>query len=125
LRDRYQEFTAKGAGIVAIGMGTPDKAARFAKTRDIPFPLLADRTRESYRALNIRRGSWMEVSGPRVWWKGLKSIAGGEIQAPCREAPKQLGGVAVVDKGGEILLVHRSHDSSDNLPADELLDALP
>ena len=113
--------------MVAIGMGIPEMARDFRDKRDIKFPLLIDKERVSYKALKIKRGNANEVYGPAVVAKGALSVFKGNIQAlpPRRTDRMQLGGVAVVAKGGEIIFIHRSQDASDNLPLDEVMEALP
>jgi peroxiredoxin len=124
LRDRYQEFEEEGAEIVAIGMGTPDKAARFRKTRSIPFPLLADKDRQSYAAAGLRKGTAAGVIGPRVWATGVKGLAKGRGVALPRENPAQLGGTVVVHPGGRITHHHVAETSADNAPIESLLEAI-
>jgi hypothetical protein len=125
LSERYQEFEARGADVVAIGMGRVDMARHFAETRDIPFPLLVDHDRKSYRALGLESGSWMDVAGPKVWVRGLKATAKGHTAAIARQDPKQFGGVMVVAAGGEVLYLHKAQSSSDNPAIDDVLAALP
>jgi hypothetical protein len=125
LRDRYEDVRSKGAELIAIGMGRPTAAADFRERERIPFPLIVDHTKESYRALGMNRGGWADVVGPRVLWRSAKSILGGNMQGRARQDPLQLGGAVVVNAGGEVLYVHRSKNSSDNVPAEELIAALP
>ena len=125
MRDRYAEIEAAGAGVAAIGMGAIQRAARFKEELDIPFPLLVDRTRETYRLLELSRGSWNDVAGPKVWGRGLRSLVGGNAQTVRpREDPRQLGGAAVILPGDRLASVHRATTSSDNVPVDRLLGAL-
>ena len=126
MRDRYQDFEAAGAAVIVIGMGAIKRASKFRDELDIPFPLLVDRTRETYRLLELKRGNWNEVAGPKVWARGLRSIVGGNSQTVRpTEDPLQLGGAAVILPGGHLAYVHRAKSSSDNVPIDELLAALP
>jgi AhpC/TSA antioxidant enzyme len=125
LSERYQEFRERGADVVAIGMGRVDMAKHFADSRSIPFRLLVDHDKDSYRALGLGTGSWLDVTGPKVWVRGIKGMAKGHASALPRQDPKQFGGVMVVDKGGEVRYLHRAKDSADNPPIDEVLDALP
>jgi hypothetical protein len=113
--------------MIAIGMGMPEMAKDFRDKRKIRFPLLIDHERKSYKALKIKRGNANEVYGPAVIAKGALSVFKGNIQAlpPRRVDRMQLGGVAVIDKGGEILFIHRSQDAGDNLPVEQVLEALP
>ncbi len=125
LRGRYQEFQAKDANVAAVGMGTPEMAADFRDKKRVPFPLLVDATKQTYKALGLSRGSTMDVAGPRVWARGLKAFAKGQTQGlTIKQDPLQLGGAVVFERGGEVKLVHRAEDSTDNLSVGELLAAL-
>lgn len=122
LRDRYEEFEAADLSVVAIGMGWPEMAAHFKEEMQIPFPLLVDHDRKTYKALAIRRASPWEIYGPPVWIRGIKSILEYGQKIP-KQDPFQLGGAAVVDKAGEVLYLYRSRDSSDIPQLDEVLAA--
>jgi peroxiredoxin len=123
LRDHAQDFEARRARVVAIGMGIPEMAADFKEKQDIPFMLLVDQDRQTYKALELER-SVMAASGPQVWLKGAKSLLKGHGVARAQQDWQQLGGAMVVDKGGRVLLVHRAENSADNLPVQRLLEAL-
>ena len=120
----YEDFRSAGADIVAIGMGRPDMAADFKKRFEIPFRLLVDADQQSYRALDFKRGSLLDVAGPKVWGSGLKSMLRGTTAAPTTLDYRQLGGAAIVEPGGRLKFIHRSQSSDDNLPVEQLLDAL-
>lgn len=124
MRGRYQEFRERGADVAAIGMGWPAAAADFKATFEVPFPVLVDHTKETYRALELGHGTWWSVAGPPVWWRGIKGIVSGHPTALPKQDPKQLSGVAVVEPGGHVRYVHRAANSSDNPPVDEVLAAL-
>jgi hypothetical protein len=124
LRDHYEDFERVGANVLAIGMGIPEMAAHFRDTQDIPFPLLVDHTKQTYRALELGRGSWMDVAGPKVWARGAKSILSGTGQGVPKQDPLQLGGVIVVEAGGRVRYMHRAKTSSDNPKPEELSEQL-
>jgi hypothetical protein len=124
LRDRYEDFVSLGAEVVAIGMGDAPRARAFKEAMQIPFPVLIDRTRESYRLLELARGSWADLVGPKVWAKGLGSLAHGNVQKVPKEDPRQLGGAAVILPGSRLAFVHRAKTSADNVPVDRLLGAI-
>jgi hypothetical protein len=125
LRDRYEDFVAAGAEVVAVGMGASQRGRSFKEEMEIPFPLLIDRTRETYRLLELGHGSWTDVIGPKVWAGGLRSLAHGNVQKWPQEDPRQLGGAAVILPGSHLAFVHRAETSADNVPVDRLLEALP
>lgn len=111
---------------MSIGMGWPAAAADFRDTHEVPFPVLVDRKKETYRALQIQRGNVWEVAGPSVWLRTVRSLVTGRgIDIRAKQDPFQLGGVIVADKGGEILYSYRSKSSSDNPPTGEVIAALP
>jgi hypothetical protein len=124
LRDYHEDFERVGANLLAIGMGTPEMAAHFRDTQDIPFPLLVDHTKQTYRALELGRGSWMDVAGPKVWARGAKSILSGKGQGVPKQDPMQLGGAIVVEAGGRVKYIRRAKTSSDNPKPEDLLGQL-
>lgn len=127
MRDHYQEFKAKGAEVVVIGMGIPAMAIDFREQFNIPFPILIDSKRTTYQALNLKRGALRDFLGLHLWpgyFKGavLKGLGG--AMAKKGQDPAQLGGAVVVGKGGKLKLVQRANDAGDNAPAEKLLAAL-
>lgn len=122
---RYDEFTAKGADVAAIGMGIPEMAADFREKQDVPFPLLVDRTKQTYRALEMKRGTLWDVAGPPVWLRFAKGIFGGHGVDKPKQDPLQMGGVLVVDRGGDVLYEFRASASSDAPPIEDVLAAVP
>jgi hypothetical protein len=125
LSGRYEEFRAKGAEIAALGMGLPEMAADFREKQDVRFPLLVDRTKETYRALEMKRGTVWDVMGPHNWARYAKGLLSGHgVDKPAQD-PLQMGGVLVVDKGGDVLYEFRASAAADNPPVDEVLVALP
>lgn len=106
-------------------MGWPEMAAGFKNEFDIPFRLLVDTERLSYKALEIRRGSLMDVMGPSVWLPWTKAVLRGNFQGRPQLDVTQLGGALVVAPGGEVRYRHTAKNSADNAPVDDLLAALP
>ena len=122
MRDRYEDFT--GVNVAAIGMGWPAMAAHFKEEQQIPFPLLVDHKRETYRALEMKKSNAWNIYGPPVWIEGIKSIAKHGNKFP-KQDPMQLGGIVVAATGGKILYTFRAGASSEIAPLDEVLAALP
>jgi len=113
--------------VVAIGQGLPAMAADFKKKFKIPHPLLVDQKRTTYKALQLKKGKARDIVNPGVLAKGTLEVLKGNIQgvAPKGTSMTQLGGVVIVDKGGEIVFTHRSQNAADNLPVDEVMASLP
>lgn len=100
-------------------------AAYFREEFNIPFRLLIDHDQETYKALDIKRGTVVDLMGPAVWYRFAKGVVSGKGMAVAKQDVLQMGGVIVVDKGGEVLFEHRSQTSADNAPVSEVLAALP
>lgn len=124
MRDRHDEFVAAGANLVAIGSSSPRSTAAFASKRRVPFTLLSDRERRSYKALELKTGALGELVGPRVWKPALRALKRGAVQGVTDGSTRQLGGAMVVLPGGEVTLIHRAEDAADNASVDDLLQAL-
>lgn len=122
---REKEFTDRGAGLAAIGMGIPEMAADFREKQAIGFPLLVDRTKETYRALEMKRGTLWDVTGPQNWPRFVKGMLTGHGVDKPKQDPLQMGGVLVVDKGGKVVYEFRASAAADNPAVDDVLAALP
>jgi len=124
LRDRFSEFEGKGAGVVVIAMGLPAMAADFRDEYRIPFPVLVDQKRVSYKALGLKRAGWMKLLGPVVW-KYIGSVFKFGVSLPSKgQDPHQLGGTVVVRRGGQVAFVHSAQHAADNASVDQMLGAL-
>ena len=122
MRDHYGEFTARGLDIVAIGMGTPAMAADFRDKFSIPFRLLVDQEQETYKALEMKRGTMMDVVGPKVWLGAAKNALKGHFSSVTGLDVQQMGGVALVTQDGKLAYIHRAGNAPDNIPAEKLLE---
>ena len=122
---REEEFTAKGARLAAIGMGIPEMAADFRDKQGIGFPLLVDRTKQTYRALEMKRGNLWDVLGPKNWMRFAKGMVTGHGVDKPKQDPLQMGGVIVAEQGGKVRYTFRASAAADNPTVDEVLEALP
>ena len=98
-------------------------AANFKKEFEIPFTLLVDHNKETYRALKLERANPWHVYGPPVWIEGIRSILAFGNKFP-KQDPLQLGGVVVAEEGGNVLFVYRAKASSDIPPVDRVISTL-
>lgn len=124
LRDAYPRIQEKGAELVVVGSGKPEHAKDFAEERDLPFVLLTDPRRESYRAADLRRGmkSTFHLGTLK---NAARALASGQRQGVTRGDPWQQGGAFVIAPGGEVLLEQRSEQAGDHVDPDDLVEALP
>lgn len=120
-----EQFAKAGVKLVLIGQASPRQAAHFAKRQGISLPILADERRASYKVAGAKMGSINDLLGPKVFAKGLATIAStGKIQGRTVGNPAQLGGAAVIGPGEELIWSRMAKDASDNAPAEEILAAV-
>lgn len=124
LRDHYDEIRDAGADVVAIGLGNEAQAAHFKEKEGIPFELLVDRRKETYRALDLKRTSLYNLVGPPVWIRFGKALLRGKPSGKPKQDPYQLGGTAVVRPGGAVAFMQRAKDPADNYPVEKVLSHL-
>ena len=120
-----EEFEAAGLGLVLIGQATPRHAKHFRKRQGLSLTVLADEERDSYKVAGAKLGGVSELLGPKVFAKGLATIAStGKIQGRTIGHPAQLGGAAVIGPGDTVIWSRMAEDASDNATAEDILDAL-
>jgi hypothetical protein len=120
------DFDAAGVSLVLIGQATPRHAAHFRRRFDIDLPVLADESRDTYRAAGAKVATAGELLGPKSVSRGLKATLGsrGKVhQGRVIGHPAQLGGALVIAPGGEVTWSHMAEDASDNASPDEILAA--
>jgi peroxiredoxin len=119
------DLEATGGAIVLIGQATPRHAAHFRRRVELEWPVLADRTRESYRAAGAKVGTVGELLGPKAVTKGIRaSRRSGVVQGRTIGHPAQLGGVLVIATDGAVVWSHMSEDVSDNAAPADIVAAL-
>jgi peroxiredoxin len=133
LRDEHERISQAGGGVGLIGHGDPEAARAFATSKRLPFPLLLDRDRGTYRAYGLVPGRAMQVLGPRValpWLRAelssetrQRGLAGGSFL--------QMPGTFVIDpsgviraKGGTVRMAHRNAHVADTPSIERLVAAL-
>ena len=119
-----EEFEAAGVKLVLIGQASPRQAAHFRKRHGLSLTVLADEPRASYKAAGAKMGSIGDLLGPKVFAKGLATIAStGKMQGRTVGHPAQLGGAALIGPGDVVIWSRMADDASDNAPAEEILRA--
>jgi hypothetical protein len=119
-----EKFEAAGVKLVLIGQASPRQAAHFRRTQGLNLPVLADNDRASYKAAGTKMGSVGDLLGPKVFAKGLATIAStGKMQGRTVGHPAQLGGAAIIGPGDEVLWSRMAKDASDNASPAEILRA--
>jgi peroxiredoxin len=124
LRRSYDEIRDKGAELVAIGTGDARYARSFIDDEDIPFPVLLDEDGDAARAASVKKGSVLDLVGPRTVAGALKAAAAGHVQHRTGKRGSQLGATFVIGPGDQVRYEHIDGDVSDHAPLEDVLAAL-
>lgn len=124
LRDIDADIKAKGARIIAIGNGTAQQAAAFHKERELPFMLLTDPGRRSFKAAGLRR-SMGSTFNPTALRNGIETMRKGFRQGTVQGDAWQQGGAFVIAPGDDLLYSFVSGAGGDHPDPQELVAALP
>lgn len=122
MRDRLGDL---GDAVVALVTFTRPRNLRGYRSRfGLPYAVLADETRATYRDYGLGRGHWWRVWGPAtVRAYGRLMRQGARFQAP-KEDTLQLGGDFVVGRDGRLVYAYRSKAPDDRPPVDDLVAAV-
>jgi len=114
-----------GDAEVALVTFTRQRNLRGYRSRfGLPYPVLTDETRETYRAYGLGRGPWWRIWGPatvRAYARLMRK--GARLQAP-KEDTLQLGGDFVVGRDGQLVYAYRSKGPDDRPAVDDLVAAV-
>ncbi|KAK9902555.1 hypothetical protein M0R45_004734 [Rubus argutus] len=130
LKESKARFDSAGVKLIAVGVGSPDKARILAER--LPFPmdsLYADPDRKAYDVLGLHYGWGRTFFHPAIakvlsrfgaLWKAAKNYT---IKATPddRSGVLQQGGMFVF-KGKQLLYARKDEGSGDHAPLDDILD---
>lgn len=120
----YDRLKANGVDVVAVGHAPPAVTARFVARDQLPFPVVTDPSKASYRAMGLARVPFVHFFKPRIVWDAIKKLMrGAEFRRLTRtEDIYQLGGDFLIDRDRRVLFVYPSVDATDRAGADAMLD---
>ncbi len=123
MRDRRSEFEALGATVVAAGFSPAGAMADLADHLHWPWSVVADPERLLYRRLGLERAALRQVFSPGAIRRYRQAAArGAEVHRPVEDA-RQLGGDAVIDRRGMVML-RRQAGPDDRPSVTAILDAV-
>jgi peroxiredoxin len=126
VQQHYEEIRRLGAGVLVVTQARPELLAVFVREQPLPFPVVADPTREAYRAFGLERTSWRTILRPGVLWQYLRLMLRG--WRPRRPLPGedvlQLGGDFVLDPEGRLAYAYRSAAPTDRPGVEDLVRAV-
>lgn len=122
----HKEIAGLGAEVLAVAYDEPSLlSAKMLHGVALPFPLLLDRTRETYARWGMgRTGLTGAMLSPSLNWRYLKLLAKGERFLGFAPDMLQLGGDFLVDKQGTLVSAYRMRNNGDRVNTRTLLDEL-
>jgi len=115
-----------GAEVLLVAYDEPSLlAAKLLFEIKVPFELVLDRTKETYRRWGMGRSNFFKtVLSPTLSYRYLKLLLKGERFLGVAPDMYQLGGDFVIDQSGRITFVQRMRHNGDRVAVSSLLNEL-
>ena len=140
MRQKHVETEALGAAVLAVSFEPRDRLFQLSHVVRLPFPLLCDQERDTYRAYGLERGNLRQIFSPRAYGlergnlrqifspraalTNVKLMARGRMYHFRRSDLRQLGGDFIVDPDGVIRYQYRSAAPHDRPSVEELIERI-
>jgi peroxiredoxin len=121
LRDREAEFLLRNVRTAIVTFESGFLAQAYAEDVSLPWPLLVDDTRETYRNYGMLTASFRDIWGPKTWWTYLKVIRKGAKLRTSHGDVYQRGGDVLIDPAGIVALHHIGKGPADRPQVEEIL----
>jgi hypothetical protein len=123
LEDIQKEANRHGSELVLVHMLQSGKETQYL-SEGSGVARIADPRCELYRAFGLGKGGFIELFGPRVWWRGAVAIFKGCGVGHLAGDGLQMPGVFLF-RDGEIVSSQRAHSASDLPDLPRLFEGLP
>jgi peroxiredoxin len=123
LRKSFEQFTSRGLGLVAIGLGSAENARGFAEWLKLPYPVLAAPDTEIYAAWGLGQTTGADMLNPALVKAGVRALTQRVTQGRATGDSKQLPGTFLVSPESVILWSHVAKHPGDIAPVDVVLAA--
>ncbi|HET9372609.1 MAG TPA: redoxin domain-containing protein [Vicinamibacterales bacterium] len=121
-RDEFQQL---GADVIFVAYSDPQELmAKMLSDLELPYTLLIDPARESYRRWGLGEAGLREWFSPGMYAAMVKAVLRRDRLFKMSRGPVQLGGDFVVDRRGNVSFVNRLKNFHDRASMPDLLAAL-
>ena len=124
MRRRYTEIQALGGVVVGVSFESRDLLFQMSRQMQLPFPLLSDPEKDTYRAYGLNSGKLRQIFGPGTVWAYAKLLAAGQMYHFRRSDFLQLGANFVIDAAGAVRYEFRSGAPHERPTLDLMIDTL-
>ncbi len=125
MRDRLDDLGA-GTRVALVTFTDRANLDGYLTTNELPFPVLVDPDRSSYRAYGLGRGAVHRIWGWRAARRYLEIFRSDGFAGLARptEDTRQLGGDFVIDRDGRLVYGFWGEGPDDRPPVDDLVAAV-
>ena len=125
MRDRLAEL-GDTTEVVLVTFTDPTQLTDYQSVNELPFTILVDDDRHSYRAFGLGRGSFLRVWGWRAFRRYVEIIRSRGLTGLGRptEDTLQLGGDFVIGPDGALAWGYWGEGPDDRPSVDELITAV-
>ena len=118
-----ERLHAAGIDILGVGHAPPPVVTQFLARNPLPFPVVTDVNRASYRAMGLPRVPLRHFLRPRILFDFFRLLFKGEkiLRLTHTEDVQQLGGDYLIDRNRKVLYVYPSRDATDRASVEALL----
>ncbi len=122
---RRDDIARLGAEVLLVGFEDPRQmTAMMLQDLNLPFTLLIDATRDTYRRWGMSEATWRSYVTPGLYLASLISVLRRERQFKIQPGPRQLSGDFVVGRDGRLAFAKRLTSYHDRASMSALLRAL-
>jgi peroxiredoxin len=121
LRDHAAEFDRRHVKILVVTFESGYFARSYIEETSLPWPLLIDDKRETYKNYMFISASFWNIWGPKTWWVYLKEILKGEKFRKSEGDIFQRGGDVLIDPKGLVRLHHIGKGPADRPTVEMIL----
>ena len=124
MRRRHHEIKGFHADVVAISFEPLERLMTEARDLGLPFPVLSDPHRKTYRDYGLSKGSLREVYNVKAGWGYLKLLLRGRRFRFVRSDLRQFGGDFVIDMEGSVRFAYKCRGPQDAPSVEQLISVL-
>jgi peroxiredoxin len=121
LSTHHAEIHRRGFEVVAIGQGSPERSARFRADHKLPFPVLGDKERASYRLYGLSEGALGGFFSPGAYRAAIGAALRGNLPGKPDGSLNQNPGTFLIDRTGRILGARIGKHAGDIPSASEIV----
>ena len=113
MREHQEELLQKNLTIVVVTFENDFFARSYVEDTSLPWDILVDETRETYKGYGMFAASFWDIWGPATWRAYAKELLHGQRLQKSSGDIFQRGGDVLIDPSGIVRLHHVGSGPSD------------